>query len=224
LIPVAEEEVIRKVVQEVLEKMPQISRGPKGETAGRTVPVNFSNRHVHVSRSHMDILFGPDSQLTKMRDLIQPGQFAAEECVTLVGPGGTKEGVRVLGPVRSYTQVEISITDGFALGLKSIPIRDSGDHAGTPGISVVGPKGSVTLTQGVIVAQRHLHLSPGDGERLRFKNGDWARVRMEGPRALTFDRVFVRVNKDFVLEMHVDMDEANACCLAPGAIGTIEQA
>jgi putative phosphotransacetylase len=174
-----------------------------------TIPVGVSNRHVHVSRGDLDILFGEGYSLKKFKDLSQPGQYAAEDMVTLVGPSGVKTKVRILGPERSKTQVEISMTDGFELGLKPPP-RDSGDLAGTPGISIVGPKGSITLKEGVICAWRHIHMTPEDAKKFGFSDKQHVKVKTSGDRGLIFDRVLIRVSSQYRLDMHIDTDEANA--------------
>ncbi|KKM11485.1 hypothetical protein SY88_08585 [Clostridiales bacterium PH28_bin88] len=178
------------------------------------VPVGVSARHVHLSGEDLERLFGKGYQLTRLREL-QPGQFAAKECVTLVGPRGVLQNVRILGPARSQTQVEISRTDGYALGLNP-PVRDSGDHAGSPGAVLVGPRGAVSLEQGVICPLRHIHMPPDHAERLGLRNKQRVRVRAEGERKAIFDEVLVRVAPDFRLELHLDTDEANASGLRNG--------
>ena len=181
------------------------------------VPLGISNRHVHLSQDHLEKLFGEGSQLTKAKDLSQPGQFAANETVMLVGPKGVIEKVRVLGPVRKQTQVEITITDSFKLGVKA-PLRDSGDLAGSAPITIVGPKGTVVLQEGAIVAARHIHMHTSDAEKLGLKDGDKVSVRAKGPRGIIFGDVLVRVSDNYSLEMHVDTDEANAVGLRNGDI------
>lgn len=176
------------------------------------VPVGVSGRHVHLTREHLQTLFGPGYELTKVKDVVQPGQFAAKETVTVVGPKGVLERVRVLGPIRSYTQVELSRTDCFKVGINP-PIRDSGDHAGSPGCVLVGPAGVVTLKEGVIIALRHIHMHTSDGKRYGLKDKDLVTVQVRGERGLIFTNVLVRVNPNFRLEFHVDTDEANACLL-----------
>ncbi|MGB9803446.1 phosphate propanoyltransferase [Desulfofundulus sp.] len=179
------------------------------------IPVAVSNRHVHLSQKDLEILFGPGYQLQKLRDLSQPGQYACQETVTLVGPKGVLEKVRVLGPVRPRTQVEISISDCFKLGVRA-PLRDSGDLDGSAPITLVGPVGSVTIPEGCIIAARHIHMSPADAARFGVKDRDKVYVRAKGPRAVTFAEVLVRVHENYRLEMHVDMDEANAVGLQNG--------
>jgi putative phosphotransacetylase len=186
----------------------------------RRIPVGISARHVHVSQEHLELLFGPGYELTPFKDLSQPGQYAAEEKVTLVGPKGILQNVRILGPSRKATQVEISRTDCFALGVNA-PVRESGDIEGTPGIVIVGPYGPVKLEQGVIVAKRHIHFTPEIAEEFGVKDGEEIMVKTEGERPLIFDSVVVRVREDFDLDMHLDTDEANAAGLRQGDTVTV---
>ncbi|MHB9095842.1 MAG: phosphate propanoyltransferase [Eubacteriales bacterium] len=179
------------------------------------IPIGISNRHVHISKEHMDILFGSGAVQTRDRDLSQPGQFVAEQEVTLVGPKGVIQNVRILGPERIQTQVEISISDCFIFGIQP-PIRDSGDLEGSAGITLVGPKGSVTLNEGCIIAARHIHMSPADAEYFKVKHGDRVTVSVPGMRGVVFAEVLVRVNPNYLLEMHLDRDEANAASLKNG--------
>lgn len=181
----------------------------------KKIPVGISNRHVHLSRHDLEILFGQDAKLTKFKDLSQPGQFACQERVTLVGPKGVIENVRILGPTRKSTQVEISVSDCFKLGVKA-PIRDSGDLSESAGLTLVGPAGSVTISEGGIIAARHIHMHPKDAEEFGVKDGDRVNVECYGPRGVVFCEVLVRVNENYKLEMHVDMDEANAASLRNG--------
>jgi putative phosphotransacetylase len=180
------------------------------------ITAGVSNRHVHLSREDVGILFGKDYQLTPIKDLGQPGQFACKETVIIVGPKGAIEGVRVLGPERKETQVEISLTDAFKLGVMP-PVRDSGDLEGTPGITIVGPKGTVVKSRGVIIAKRHIHMHTSDAEKFGVKDKDIVKVIVEkGDRRLIFDDVLIRVSEKFALEFHVDTDEANAAMLKTG--------
>lgn len=186
------------------------------------VPIGVSNRHVHLTREHLDILFGKDYELTKAKDLSQPGQFAANETVTIIGPSLRPiEKVRVLGPLRKASQVEISMTDSYVLKVKP-PVRESGNIAGSSPITLVGPKGVVTLSEGCIIANRHIHMSPKDAEHYGIKDGDTVNVSVigKGKRTLWYD-VQIRVNKDFVLEMHVDTDDANAAGIGNGSLVSI---
>ena len=173
------------------------------------LPIALSNKHLHVSQEHLETLFGKGYELTKMKDLSQPGQYACEEKVDIVGPKGTFIGVRILGPVRPETQIEISISDGFKLGIQA-PLRDSGKTEGTPGAKIVGPKGEVTIDKGIIVASRHIHMYTDDAEEFGVKDKDIVSVKVEGPRGLIFNNVLVRVHPEFALEMHVDVEEGNA--------------
>jgi len=181
------------------------------------LPVAISNRHVHLSQSDLEILFGKGFELTKMKDLSQPGQFAANEQVDLVGPKRTIKGVRILGPARKTSQVEISVTDAFTLGITPV-VKNSGDLEGTPGLKLVGPAGEVVLDKGSIVAARHIHMHTSDAERFGVKDKDMVSVRIEGSRPMVFDNVLVRVDPDYALEMHVDMDEGNAAFLKNGTM------
>lgn len=181
----------------------------------KEIPVGVSNRHVHLSREHEEILFGKTHSLTKIRELQQPGQFAAKETVTLVGPKGVLEKVRILGPSRNQTQVEISATDGYKLGLKP-PVRDSGDLKDSEGVAIVGPEGVVKLKEGVICAARHIHITPQDAAAWGIKDGDRVDVEVKGVRGLVFKNVLIRVSPKYRLEMHIDTDEANAAGLKTG--------
>lgn len=181
-----------------------------------TVPVGVSNRHIHLSAEHLEILFGKGYELTPIKDLSQPGQFACKEQLTIVGPSLRPiEGVRVLGPIRKASQVEISRTDSFTLKVKP-PVRESGDIAGSAPITIIGPKGTVTLKEGCIIANRHIHMSEEEGKAFGLKDGDYVTVEVNGERRTTFYDVQVRVNKAFRLEMHIDTDDANAAGIGNG--------
>lgn len=174
-----------------------------------SVPVGVSNRHVHLSQADMEVLFGEGHELEFMKELKQPGQYAAKETVTLEGPKGKLERVRILGPIRPSTQIEISISDGFKLGV-SAPVRPSGKLEGSPGIRLVGPEGHVDLPAGVIVAHRHIHMHTTDAKRMGIEDGMSVCVKSSGPRAVMFENVTCRVSEKYALELHLDMDEANA--------------
>lgn len=176
------------------------------------IPVGISNRHVHVSQADLEALFGEGYQLTKKTDLKQPGQYACNETVLIRGPKGEFDRVRILGPVRQQSQVEISKTDSFRLGIRA-PIRESGDLKGTPGIEMVGPKGTIVLPQGAIIALRHIHMTPQQAAAMGVQDKDIVEVETFGERHGIFGDVLVRVSEAFSLEMHVDVDEANACAL-----------
>lgn len=187
----------------------------KEETGQGYVPVGISNRHVHLSSQDLEALFGKGYQLKKKNMLQQPGQFAAEETVTIQGRKGKLERVRVLGPVRPQTQVEISITDSFALGVEAA-VRMSGDLASTPGIRLIGPVGQIDLAYGTIVAARHLHLSKEEARVYGLQNGDIVKLRSRGQREMLFENVVVRCGDGHELEVHLDVDEANAAQLKNG--------
>ncbi|KJS20122.1 MAG: hypothetical protein VR72_15855 [Clostridiaceae bacterium BRH_c20a] len=172
------------------------------------IPIGVSNRHIHISSQDLEVLFGAGYKLTPFKEL-QPGQFAAQETVSLHGPNGCLNKVRVLGPVRSETQVEISKTDGFKLGINP-PVRDSGDLDNTAGIIIIGPEGCLKLNEGVIIAARHIHFHTADAEKLGIKDGKRLAVKIEGERGLLLDNVLARVSSEYQLEMHIDTDEANA--------------
>lgn len=183
--------------------------------------IETSARHVHVTQEALEILFGKDAVLTKKKDLSQPGQFACEERVTVVGPKKELANVSILGPVRPATQVELSATDARSIGLP-IAIRESGDIAGTPGCKLIGPKGEVEISEGVIVAQRHIHMIPETAEKLGIKNKDvvWVKAETNGRTAILGD-VVVRVSEKFADAMHIDTDESNAISATPGLMGEI---
>ena len=186
-----------------------------------TVPAGISNRHVHVSREDFAALFGEGAELTKFKDLSQPGQYAAEEKVDIVGPqGGTIKGVRILGPFRKQTQVELAVSDTFVVGVP-VDIRESGKLAGTPGCRLIGPKGQVDLKEGVMVAKRHIHLSPEQAEEAGVSDGEIVQVKFDGPRAVIYDEVLIRSGEGHFRDMHLDTDEAGAGGLNNGQEGEI---
>ncbi len=198
-------------------------RSPRISTAEgvRQIPIGISAHHVHLCRVDIDILFGDGHQLTPMKGLSQHGQFACKEKVDLKGPRGNVKNVRILGPERHDSQVEISRTEEFILGIDA-PVRESGDLNGTPSLVLVGPKGTVELLQGVICAKRHIHMTPEDAELFDVSNGDHVMVRVDSEgRELIFGDVVARVHKDFALEMHIDTDEANAAELSANATGVL---
>ena len=184
------------------------------------VSVGISNRHIHLCQADLETLFGKGHQLTPKKDLSQPGQFASEEMVNLVGPKGTIAKVRVLGPVRPQSQVEISRTDSFGLGIKA-PVRESGVIDGTPGITLEGPAGKIELKEGVIIALRHLHLHTDEAKVMGLKDKDWISVKFEGEREVTFGHVLVRVGPKYAMDLHIDTDEANAAALNNGDQGIV---
>ncbi len=175
--------------------------------------VNVSARHMHVTPADLEVLFGPGAKLTKLKDLYQEGEFASEQLVTIVGPRQRIiPNVRILGPTRNYTQVELSYTDGVYLGI-DLPLRISGNHEGTPGCTILGPKGAVNLSKGVIRAERHVHMSNDDMGYYGVRDGDYLKLKIDGLCGLLFDRVKVRFHPKVVLEVHIDTDEGNACDL-----------
>ncbi len=185
----------------------------------KKILVETSARHIHLSDEALEALFGKGATLTKKKDLSQPGQFACEEKVELVGPKSSMK-VSVLGPVRSATQVELSLTDARALGI-SAPVRESGDIAGTPGITLRGPAGEYIISEGVIAAKRHIHLTPEAAEEFGVSDKQIVKVKLDTERPLIFDGVVVRVNKNFAPAMHIDTDESNASCAFGNVDGEI---
>ncbi len=173
--------------------------------------VETSARHVHLSESDLAVLFGAGATLTHKKDLSQPGQFACEERVTVVGPKKEIPNVIILGPVRPATQVEVSYTDARTLGVDA-PLKESGDLEGTPGIKLVGPAGEVEIANGVIVAKRHIHMTPEDAAAYGVENGEIVNVKIESQRTAVLGDVVIRVSPKFKLAMHIDTDESNAVC------------
>lgn len=216
------ERLVREVLQQRLRGGPATSSGGGGGAKGfptggpHPLVVNVSARHVHVRQDHLEQLFGPGSKLTKLKDLYQDGEFASEQQVNIVVPGERSNrmipNVRILGPTRDYTQVELSYTDGIYLGI-DLPLRISGNHRGTPGCVLVGPAGAVTLSEGVIRAKRHVHMHPDDAAHFGVADGDDMKLGIDGPCGLTFEGVTVRVHPKVKLEIHIDTDEGNACDL-----------
>ena len=183
----------------------------------RKLLVETSARHLHLSQEHLEILFGKGHELTVKKMLSQPGQFAAEETGQVVGPKGTLK-MSVLGPVRKETQIEVSLTDARSLGVAA-PIRESGDIAGSGACKLVGPAGEVELTEGVIAAKRHLHITPEDAAEMGLKDKDIISLKIDSPdRSLIFGDVVVRVSASYATAVHIDTDEANALAPAPGEV------
>ena len=205
------------LVAEIVGRVMAELGGVKNTADDGTVPVGVSNRHIHLTAADVETLFGKGYELTPLKDLSQPGQFACKETLTIVGPSLRPiENVRVLGPVRRASQVEISRTDSFTLKVKP-PVRESGDIAGSAPITIIGPKGVVTLKEGCIIANRHIHMSVEDGAKFGLKDGDYVDVEAGGERRTKFYDVQIRVHKDFRLEMHIDTDDANAAGIGNGA-------
>ena len=185
------------------------------------VLVETSARHLHVTREVLDILFGKDYELTVKKMLSQPGQYASAERVDVVGPKKTLTGVSILGPIRPETQVEISLTDARSIGVVA-PVRESGQIAGSGACKLVGPKGEVEITEGVIAAKRHIHMTPADAAEFGVTDKQVVSVKIDSDgRSLTFGDVVVRVSEKYALAMHIDTDESNAGCVAPGTMGEV---
>lgn len=231
---VREEELARVIAREVVERIREFQgRSPlTGEPIPgswpppsllalapgqrrRHLPVAVSARHVHLGAADLERLFGPGARLTVLRWLSQPDQFAAAEQVTLIGPRGAIPQVRVLGPCRGATQVEVAATDARLLGVDP-PVRDSGDHRDTPGLVLEGPRGRVTIPRGVILAARHIHMHPEEAAQFGVADRQRVKVRCGGPRALVLENVLIRISPGYRLQMHIDTDEANAAGLRDG--------
>ena len=181
------------------------------------VNIGLSNKHVHLSQEVLEKLFGEGYKLTPSKPLVQPGQFAAEEKVDIVGPKKTLAGIRVLGPVRPETQVELALTDARTIGIKA-PVRESGKLEGTPGCKLVGPCGEIEIDHGVIAALRHVHLNDDQAKEAGVKDGDWVSIKIEGERGLVFDNVLVRAGVKHEKEVHLDTDEGNAAGCGPDTV------
>jgi len=185
-----------------------------------SIPVGISNRHIHLSQADLETLFGAGYQLTKTKDLSQPMQYACKETLTIAGPKGAIEKVRVLGPTRSESQVEILQADCFKLGITA-PVRLSGELLGTPGITLIGPKGSIFLTKGLMIAQRHIHMTLEDAKNFGVADGVQVTIQIDGLRGGTYSNVVIRANNTSSLEFHIDTEEANAMHLASNSKITI---
>lgn len=210
------EELIQKITELVLEHWNRLSTDPY------QVPVGISARHVHLSRDHVETLFGAGYQLTPEKSLSQPGQFACKEQVEVCGPKGSIKKVRILGPERKQSQVEMAFSDCRILGIKP-PVRTSGDLKETPGILLKGPVGEVSLKEGVIIADRHIHMTPEEASWFGVSDGDRVNVQVSGEKAGVLGRVLVRVTNESRLDLHVDTDDANAFLLRQGQWVTIRK-
>ncbi len=201
-----------KLAQEITSKLAE-----RIERSKHPVPVGVSNRHIHLRQEHWDVLFGKGIEPRKFRSVVQPGFYAAYEVVSIAGPKGRIDNIRVIAPHRANTQIEISKTDAAALGVKP-PVRDSGKLEGSAGIKLIGPKGEVDLEEGVILAKRHIHFHPDEAKAFGLNEGEFVRVRagIGGERELVFEKVLVRVSDKFKLEFHLDTDEANASLVKTG--------
>ena len=203
----AVEQIVRQVALEYLGR--QSGKGP-----APTLTVMASARHMHVCREDMDVLFGPGSELTVYKDLYQAGNFAANEKVTIIGPRSRLiSNLRILGPMRKQSQIELAFTDAISLGFDDLPVRLSGNLAGSPGAIIMGPKGTVQLKEGIIRAAIHVHMNPTEAGYFGVKQGDLMKLRIGGPAGVTFNNVHVRIDPTSRLNVHMDTDEANACGL-----------
>lgn len=203
--------LVKAAILEV-EKSADVKKADDGD-----IPVGISNRHIHLSKEHLEILFGAGYELTHLKDLSQPGQYACKELLTIVGPSLRPiENVRVLGPIRSASQVEISMTDSYQLKVKP-PVRESGKIEGSAPITIIGPKGVVTLKEGCIIANRHIHMHTNDAKVYGVKDGDYVTIDVNGKRRTRWYDVQIRVSDKFALEMHVDTDDANAVGIGNGS-------
>ncbi len=210
-------QMIERIVAEV---MVQLGEKVSAKDSSNTIPVAVSARHVHLSPEHVEVLFGTGYKLTKKSDLSQPGQFAANETVVIAGPKGSLERVRVLGPSRQLTQAEVSWTDAMKLGVKP-PLRESGNIQDSAPVTLIGPSGSLSLSEGLIIAQAHIHMAPMDADQFQVKNGEYVKVKIHGERPILLDKVLIRVSDRYNLEMHIDTDEANAGFVTTGATGKL---
>lgn len=200
---------LESVLKLLLETVKTNEENSASQGNSSEVPVGISNRHVHLSERDLECLFGKDYKLTKLKDLSQPGQYACKEVVTICGPRGPIEKVRILGPVRSKTQVEVLAGDCIKLGV--VPnVRLSGDLSRTPGITLIGPKGSVQIEEGLVVAQRHIHMTPEDAKNLGVCDGEIVSIKFDDVRGGVYNNVAIRANDASKLECHLDIEEANA--------------
>jgi len=211
--PALDRSIVANLVREVLLREVS-SPGASGPTPAPALVVNSSARHMHISPANLEVLFGPGAKLTVHKMLYQEGQFASEQTVTLIGPRKRIiPNLRILGPCRDLTQIELALTDAVSLGM-DIPVRMSGDIEGTPGAYIMGPKGLLEMKNGVIRAARHVHMSPSDAAHYGVKHLDFMTLRVVSKGCTTrFDDLLVRVDPSFKLEVHIDTDEANACDL-----------
>ncbi|MCG7434596.1 phosphate propanoyltransferase [Lysinibacillus fusiformis] len=214
-----QEKLVQKIVEEVLQ---QVLKNQSSPPHDGKIPIGVSARHVHLAQAEVEQLFGENYQLTSKFELSQPGQFAAEETVVIAGPKGSIERVRILGPARSLSQVEVSWTDAMKLGIKP-PLRISGDIQGSSPVTLIGPKGSVVLNEGLIIAQAHIHMSPEDSAKFNVMDGQSVQIKVEGIRPIILSNVVIRVSERYRLEMHIDTDEANAGLIQQGTVAEIVQ-
>jgi putative phosphotransacetylase len=201
------EQLVRQVALEYLGRSKDTGSAP-------TLTVMASARHMHICREDMDVLFGPGTELTVYKDLYQAGNFAANEKVTIIGPRSRLiSNLRILGPMRKQSQIELAFTDAIMLGFDDLPVRLSGNLAGSPGGIIMGPKGSIQLKEGIIRAAIHVHMNPTEAAYYGVKQGDLMKLRVGGPAGSTFNKVHVRIDPTSRLNVHMDTDEANACGL-----------
>jgi len=206
--------ISREEVEKIVRKVVLDRIGSNGKAPGPTLAVHASARHMHLCKGDLEKLFGAGHELTVDRPLYQPGNYAAKEMVTLVGPRSRLiSNLRVLGPLRDRSQIELAFTDIISLGIPDVPVRLSGDIDNTPGCLIMGPRGNVELKEGVIRAAIHVHMSPSDAEYYRVKHKDVMKLRVGGDAGVTFNRVHVRVDPTVRLNVHMDTDEANGCGL-----------
>lgn len=184
------------------------------------IPIGISNRHIHLSQKDLEILFGKDYQLNELKKLSQTEQYAAKETLKIVGPKGIIENVRILGPIREETQVEILQSDTYKLGIKA-PVKLSGDLIDTPGITLIGPKNVIKINSGVIIAKRHVHMNTEDASKLGYKNFDTVNIKINTERPIIFHDIPIRIHNTFTTEFHIDMDEANAALIQKETKGII---
>jgi len=214
-----QENLVQKIVEEVLQ---QVLKNQSPPPHDEKIPIGVPARHVHLAQAEVEQLFGENYQLTPKFELSQPGQFAAEETVVIAGPKGSIERVRILGPARSLSQVEVSWTDAMKLGIKP-PLRISGDIQGSSPVTLIGPKGSAVLNEGLIIAQAHIHMSPEDSAKFNVVDGQSVQIKVEGIRPIILSNVVIRVSERYRLEMHIDTDEANAGLIQQGTVAEIVQ-
>ena len=208
---ISQEQLVTLVTQAVQAELQKRSR---------QVPVGISVRHIHLTRADVDKLFGYGYQLTPKKALSQPGQFACEECLDVIGPKGELKRVRILGPERSATQIELAQTDCRTIGINA-PVRSSGDTKGTPGVTLRGPLGELTVPEGVIVADRHLHMTPAQAAAFGLADGDRVQIRIDGIKPGIMGGVLVRANSKCALDFHIDTDDGNAFLLRQGKLVTV---
>ncbi len=207
------ENLVRESLRQRLTSEGRVIKPANHNGGPNPLVVNVSARHIHVSQEALDVLFGPGSKLTKLKDLYQEGEFASEQLVNIIGPRNRMiPSVRILGPIRNYTQIELSYTDGIFMGI-DLPLRISGDHKGTPGMVVVGPYGALNMKNGVIRAMRHVHMNVADMAHYGVKDGDMMQLAVHGPCGALFENLRVREHPKVRLEVHIDTDEGNACDL-----------